>query len=331
MDGFGGGDTTFKWDLTSSSFTTLTTTPRTPGGYYGQGSVESLLKTIPASNKVIVGFGLYSESNSYISFYGDSGATRHITVVRNTSNGFLEIRRGTEGGTLLATGTQPIFTDQWNYVEVSATISDTIGEVHVRLNGKATDEVSYTGDTKNAGTATTIDRVHLYTGTGAVNDTSFSDLYILDDTGAAPNNDFLGDVVVRTLGPSGNGTYSQLMGSDANQIDNYLLVDEHPYSNTDYVGSAVVGEKDTYAMADLPGGVSTVYGVQVNGKMAKSDASLASARYLLRSGGTDYPGTTRALTTTFTGYYELHATDPATGVAWTPAGVNGIESGMEVM
>lgn len=122
-----------------------------------------------------------------------------------------------------------------------------------------------------------------------------------------------------------------LVGSDADSINNYQLVDEHPYSGTDYTGSATTGDKDTYALTDLPAGVTTVFGVQVTGKMAKSDATVAQARYLLRSGGTDYGGTTRTLTTSFTTYSDLYETDPATGVAWTASGVNNLESGMEVM
>jgi hypothetical protein len=334
MDGFGSSETAHKWDAVSSTFASLSATPRIPGMYYGQDSTGSAYKTITASAQVFMGFGFRNNSglkDTSVTFYGDSGATAHITVEHSTATGVLEIRRGAAGGTLLASGTQPLLVGQWNYVEVSVTVADAGGQVHVRINGLTTDEVSYTGDTKNAGTSTNIDRILLRAGSNGANSTWFSDVYILNSTGAAPNNNFLGDVVVRTLSPSGNGTYSQLVGSDADSVNNYLLVDEHPFSATDYVGSATPGDKDTYAMADLPAGVAAVYGVHVNGLMAKSDASLGSARLIIRSGGTDYNGTTRALTTSYTGYYELYETNPATGVAWTPTNVNNLESGMEVV
>lgn len=332
MEGFGGQDTNFKWDFGSGTGTSGTSGPRTPGGYYGTwpntGSYN-LIKNFTASNKIIVGYGWYSTfDQGPISFYGDSGATQHITVVRNGGTGFMEIRRGSSGGTLLATGTTQILNSVWNYFEISVTISDTIGEVHVRLNGKTTDEVSYTGDTKNGGTANTIDKIVFSYANGSTNRNA--DIYILNDTGTT-NNNFLGDVVVRTLGPIGNGNSSQLLGSDADSINNYQLVDERPFSSVDYVGSATTGQKDTYAIADLPAGVTTVYGMQINGSMAKSDATLAQARYVVRSGGTDYGGITRALSTSFIGYYELYETDPATGVAWTPTGVNNMETGVEIM
>ncbi|MEO5499635.1 MAG: hypothetical protein ABIR46_03990, partial [Candidatus Saccharimonadales bacterium] len=326
MDGFSYADQAYKWDVTSSTLSITTTTPRTPGGYKAQLSNNSIYKTIPSSTKVIAGMGFNTATNWWVTFYGDAGVTSHITVIRSSTTGFIEIRRGNENGTVLATGTQVTANGQWNYVEVSVTISDTVGEVHVRLNGGTTDEVSFTGDTKNGGTVNATDRLRMAGGSSNF----ISDVYVLDDTGPTLNS-FLGDVVVRTITPTGNGASSQLVGSDGNSTDNYLLVDEHGYSSVDYVGSATATQKDTYAMADLPAGVTTVYAVQVMGFMEKSDATTAQSRLLLRSGGTDYTGVTRTLTTSTTGYYELYTQDPATSAAWTPSGVNGIETGMEVL
>ena len=131
MDGFGGADGSFKWDVTSDNLTAVTgATARIPGGYAGGGSTISMYKTIPASTKVFVVIGIMTQSDPAIVFYGDSGVTLHIVVIRNQTTGFLEIRRGSTSGTLLGTGTQPIAVNQWNYIEVSATISDTVGEVH---------------------------------------------------------------------------------------------------------------------------------------------------------------------------------------------------------
>lgn len=331
MDGFSNSDVATKWGISSTGYSVGNSSPRTPGGYYGglSNNGTALRKSFPAASQVFCGLGLNTNNSVALSFFGDSAVTQHITVVRNSGTGLLEIRRGSQAGTLLATGTTVLLNGQWNYIEVSATISDTVGEVHVRLNGLGTDEVSYVGDTKNAGTNSTIDHVMLLNVNNAT--TWFSDFYLLDSTGSAPNNNFLGDVVVRTLAPSGNGTYSQLTGSDGNQVDNFQLVDERPFSATDYVGSATVSQKDTYAIGDLPAGVTTVYGIQLGGMMAKSDATLAQARYVLRSGGTDFAGLTRVLTTTYTGYYELYENNPATSGAWTPSAVNNVEAGMEVV
>lgn len=327
IEGFGGGDQALlKWDVGSAVATPSTATPRLAGNYYGN-APGALNKTIPETTQAIVGLGFYSiaSATSYVSFWGDSGATQHITVQRNTS-GFIEIRRGSTSGTLLATGTTPIAASTWFYLEASVTISDTVGQVHVRLNGAPTDEVAYTGDTKNAGTNTTIDRVSLACTFGTYN---VSDLYILDTTGTT-NNSFLGDVAVRTLSPTANGTYSQLTNSAGNSTNNYTYVDEHPYSGTDYVGSQTTGLRDTYSLADLPAGVSTVYGLQIVGFMAKNDASFGQAKLAVLSGGSLRYGANHALSTSYQSYYDLFTTNPVTGISWSVSDVNGLEAGMEV-
>jgi len=333
MDGFGAGDSRFKWDNGSYSGGAGTSSPRVPGSFYLSmvGGSNSLYKTVTPSAQLFVGLGLASDTNAAVTFYGDSGATTHITVMRDLDTGILQIRRGTSSGTLLATGTQPLYDLSWNYVEISVTISDTIGNVQVRLNGQTTNEVSYTGDTKNGGTGTTIDRVLVYAGTLPTRVTRVADVYILNSVGGGTMGTFLGDVAVRTLSPTSNGIDSGLTGSDGNQTDNYLLLDEHPYSSSDYTGSATPGARDTYGIENLTAGINTVYGVQINGFMAKSDVSLGTAKLVMRTGGNIYDGTTRALNTTYTGYYELYETNPDTATNWTVSDVDGLEAGMEVV
>lgn len=326
MDSFAGNDISTKWDAASAIYQHGTTTPRLTGGSWismGYGN-NAIYKTVPASSKIIMGCGM--RFGGFISFYGDAGATQHISVIRNTSTGLVEIRRGGTSGTVLATSSNFMPYD-WTYIEASVTISDTVGEVHVRINGANTDFVSYTGDTKNAGTATTIDRIAIAT---QINGNQISDVYILDDTGAA-NNAFLGDVGVKAMVPNGNGNSSQLVGSDGNSTDNYLLVDDTPFSSADYAGSATTGQKDTYTMSNLPAAATNVYGVQLAGNMVKSDAGVGNARLLLRSGGTDYSGNTEALSTSNATYIKLYEQDPATSAAWTVSNANSAEAGMEVM
>lgn len=324
IEGFS-DDSMAGWDTGSGTYGGIyTSDPRVPGGFYGRlNSIADLRKSFTAASEVFVGFGLTGASDICVSFLGDTGTVQHISVVRNNTTGFLEIRRGPYNGTLLATGTTGLGSAAWNYIEISATISDTVGEVHVRLNGLSTDEVSYTGDTKNGGTNDTVDKVWFD------RDAYVSDIYILDGTGST-NNTFLGDVAVRVLHPSGNGNSSQLTGSDSNQTDNYLLVDESPFSSSDYVGSATANDKDTYAMGDLPASVSTVYGMKLSGMMHKSDAGVMQSHMVLRSGGTDYSADSQVLTTTPTGYTQLYEQDPATTAAWTVSGINNMEAGMEV-
>lgn len=331
MDGFGGNDMQYKWDNGSSIAIFNSASPRVPGGYYALISGNRFFwKSVTPSAQLFVGIGISSETTCYVTFQGDSGATSHISVIRNGTTGIMEVRRGTSSGTLLATGTQPLYDLTWNYIEMSVTIADSGGNVRVRLNGQTTDEINFTGDTRNGGTSTNIDRIYLY-GSNASLVTYASDLYILNSTGSAPTNTFLGDVAVRTLAPSSNGTDSQLTGSDGDQVNNYLLVDERPYASADYTGGSTPGIRDTYGIADLTAGINTVYGIQINGSMAKSDVSLGTAKLMLRTGGNLFSGTTRALGTTFVTYSELYPINPNTVTNWTVSDVNGLEAGMEVV
>jgi hypothetical protein len=331
MDGFNSGDFAIKWSVVSG--TTSTTGPRFAGGRHWSSSsgAVSVSRDIPASSQITVGFATnatFSNQQPFVSFYGDSAITQHISVARNTTSGFLELRRGSTGGTLLATGTNVLLADTWNYIEVQVTIADAGGVVTVRVNGNTAPDISFTGDTRNGGTSTNIDRVVFGSTTGG-SSVYIDDVYILNSTGTT-NTTFLGDVRVQSIIPTGNGNRSQLLGSDADSVNNYQLVDEQPYSTTDYVGSPTVGQGDTYGMSDLAAGTTQVFGIQNNIVAAKSDATLASGRGVIRTGGTDYFGASQVLTTSYITYRDVYDQNPDTSANWTVSDVNGIEGGFEV-
>jgi hypothetical protein len=205
-----------------------------------------------------------------------------------------------------------------------------VGVCEVRLDGAATNEIAFSGDTKNAGTNTTIDTVQLTMNWGSSGPYGgLADWYICDANGTT-NNHWLGDVTVRNIKPSANGTYSQLTNSAGNQTNNYTYVDEIPASSTDYVGAYTSGLKDTYRMADLPSGIATVMGVQVNTTTRKSDANLAQVKTKFIVNGTEYTGTARALSTSSQELSELREINPNTSQLWTVGDINSIESGIEI-
>jgi hypothetical protein len=337
MDGFDAEDFSSKW--TGATTSTMTTTA---SSRFGAGKCLTNLsspsfyvtKAITPSARVTAGCACYlAQSNDYIdmAFFGDGASTRHVTITVNAATRLLEVHRGLRTGTLLATGTTAITASVWTYIEAQTTISDTTGTVTVRINGSATPDISFTGDTKNGGTNTTIDGVQFLIAPIFGANCYMDDVYILNSTGSA-NTDFLGDVRVHTLFPSNNGAYSQLTGSDGNSVDNYQLIDEEPFSSTDYAGASATGSRDTYTMANLPVGVSGVLGVQSNFVAAKSDSQLISAKPALLSGGGLYYGATRVLSAPpYCVYSDMYNTNPATSSSWTVADVNNLESGMEVV
>lgn len=329
MDGFDIGDRAIRYASGGNGTLSGTNTRFNYGlalTYNSTGTLSTFAFT--AASQVFVGAAFDLARNRHsIRFLGDARATSHITVNFFT-DGSIEIRRGTATGTVIASAIAgTIAPSVWHYVEVSCTISDTVGQVDVRVDGASTAILSFTGDTKNAGTNTTIDGVAF--DSNGTTSCAMDDLYILNSSGST-NNTFLGDVRVYALAANGNGNYSQLVGSDGNSTDNYLLVDEKPYSATDYTGSATIGDKDSYVMEDLPAGVTTVFAVQEVAIAAKSDAGAGSLKQLIRRSSTDYLTAAKALTTAYAPYLNLRETDPSTSTAWTASGVNATEAGIEV-
>ncbi len=276
--------------------------------------------------------GISSPGQQLFVFESDGGATEHITIVA-TDAGLVEARRGGGTGTLLGTSVVAVSEDTWHYLEAKVTLSDTVGVVQVRLNGVSILSLS-NQDTKNSGTKTVLDSVSLRTtgGTGGSNQdiVYWDDFYVANGAGSV-NNDFLGDTRVRCLLPNGNGNSSQLLGSDGNSTDNYLLVDEATPSTADYVGSATLDQKDTYAFGDLPDASGTIHGVQISAYATKTDAAARNLAIVTRSDGVDYDGSDVALALGTNAYVQhLRETDPDTAAAWTIAAVNAAEFGAKV-
>jgi len=333
MDGMANG--TARWSFTSNA-NLASTSPRLTGGSYivaGSSSGFVLNKSFTAVSELFVGAGLYTGSISsfpwFIFMRGDNNTTTHLTLTLN-AGGTLKLFRGGSSGTVIANGTTILSPNAWNFIEFRATIADSGGICQVRINGSTTNDIDFNGDTRNGGTATSLDTIE-FSANGAINPGIRVTDVNMRNTSGSVNNTWLGDVTVRTLTPNGNGTDSQLTGSDSDQVNNYQQVDELPASSTDYNASATSGQRDTYSFSDLPGGVSNIYALQTTMYAAKSDATAASAKSVVRTGGTNYYGATQTLTTSFVNYTDIFETNPNTTLAWTVSDVNGVESGMEVV
>jgi hypothetical protein len=138
----------------------------------------------------------------------------------------------------------------------------------------------------------------------------------------------LGDVRVYSLSPTGAGSSTQFTPSSG---ANYTTVDELPYSATDYVTSGTSGNRDTYAVADIPATAGTVFAVQSNVIAKKTDAAPISLKSALRSGASVYYGSPVSLGASDGAVTDLYTADPATSTSWTISGVNALEAGFEVV
>lgn len=301
-------------------------TPGRSGSGYYVGSAE--FRAVPAEKHAtwIIGFAYYWDGgpNFPVYFASEGRTVAHVEMTINAA-GQLEVRRGLNG-TILATSAMaaPFVPSVWRYIEMKATLSDTVGAIVVHVDEVEVINISGV-DTKNGGTETTFDS---YQTNRTGSSSRYGDVYLCTGDGVGAS-DFLGDCVVATLLPTNNGNSSVLVGSDGNSVNNYALVNEATPDSSNYVGSANTGDKDTYVFADIVYAAGTVKGVVVSSYAAKSDAGARSMRAVTRSGGTDYAGSDKTLSTTYTTYKEILETNPATAAAWTITDVNNAEFGFE--
>lgn len=262
-------------------------------------------------------------------------ATGHIGLVRRPSIRGWEVRRGVTvsnpaAGTQLISVTPNVwFPESWHYIELGAKIHDTTGWVELRQDGVTIGR--FDGDTRNGGTDGLIDLVafNQRTNGGSFN---IDDVYIINEQGTHANT-WLGDVRVYPSYPNAPGNYSQLVGSDGNSVDNYLLVDEAGTPDTtDYVGSSTDGDQDSYTFQDLPVTVGTIIAVEVRMHAAKDDTGTKQIRSLTRRAGTDSFGADKVLAAIplYQTHTEILELDPITGAAWTISNFNATEFGVEV-
>lgn len=314
------GDAGNEWKGWSGSFW-QTIAPR--WGFSGQ-AVEAfgnhdVQKILPSSySEVVVGFALKLIPNALWSGDGTFfviGSAAGDVASLGVSSGYLRFTDSV--GTDYLGPALP--TNSWMYFETK--VAQGSGQpVEVRMNG-----ASVISDTGADFGANSIDRVRLTAETLCL--MGFDDIYVLDTTGSAPLNDFLGDVVVKTLYPRADGTYADW--TPLTGTDHFAMVDEHQIDgDVSYVSDSVVGDKDSYWLNPITS--PTVYAAQLNLGARKGDAPLRQVAPLIRQGGTDYSGSTVTLSSDYLFYSWYLEQDPAGG-DWTDATINTDEFGIEVI
>jgi hypothetical protein len=296
---------------------------------FGANGLSTLPLPTPAA-QVTFGFAFRPSSgsigstgaNCYIwGIRGDAAATGHMCM-NIAFDGHLTLRRSISPlGTIIATSSAVISENVWHYLEVQATIADAGGICIVRLDG--VEVINFVGDTKNAGTLTTVSSIDL----GGIQTSYFDDFYALDGLGAAPYNTFLGDRVVKAMRPDGAGAST---GFTPSAGANYQCVDEDPWTTADYVAAAAAAT-DLYTHSDVAG-FSSVDAVQPVTYSLKTDAGVRTLRTVMRSNlGTSVESADLALPTSV-GVIQgpIRLTDPD-GVALTQALLNSAQYGVKAV
>jgi hypothetical protein len=219
--------------------------------------------------------------------------------------------RGTTA-TVLGTGTTTIVPDSEYFYEIKVTSIGATANVTVRINGVNEITLSSVDVTNTANNNV----AYLYYTAPGGSGNQFDDLYIMNTSGAAPYNDFLGIIRVETLFPTTNNSvaWTPLSSTNASNVDE-TAVD----SDTTYNSSTTPGNIDTFNHGALSSNPSTIYAVKTTSFAKKMDVSNRTYRNKLTSNVTTSNGTTYNLTTIYQMYEDIFLTDPNTAAAWANA------------
>lgn len=218
---------------------------------------------------------------------------------------------------VVAVGTNTLTSNTWYYAEGHFT--STHGEA--QLNG-----LTEIGSTAGSFGGSFHEIGFQYQVLGA--QMNVDDVYVCDTTGGI-NDHFLGDLVVETLYPISDGTYTQwtpdIGGAHWPRVSEFLIDED-----ASYVHTTTAGAKDTYGIGNPVLANTPVYGVQLNLGVRKNDAGTRTVEPVIRQSGVDHTGPLSALTIGYTFHSWLRDTDP-TGNPWTYSTVNNDEYGIELV
>jgi len=309
---------------------------RSSRGIYTGGFTANYTVDLPSQpTTVIFGFAIYlngatapaPRTDQPMLLFYDAFPTGNIHVqIQLNADRTLSARQGWSPFTIIGTTTgHSIEPTTWYYVEVKVTISDTVGQVTINVNGVERLSTSADKDTLNGSNA----YVEACRGFYAYNiPTWIDDVYICDTSGSK-NNDFLGDIRIDPLRPDGAGAHTEFTPSAGS---NYQNVDETtPDGDTTYNDGDTTNDEDSYAISNIPSPTgTTIHGVKSQITVRKTDAGTRKCKVITRSGGTDYLGDEETLSDSFQTFTKVYENNPDDSATWEDADVSGMEVGIKV-
>ncbi len=308
----------------SSGITTMTGRRSGTTALKFRTAFDSVTMTLDTQSTWILGFAfqiLGTESGPILNVNDGSGSNQLTAVITSGSN--LQLLRGGQYGTVLATSSAALSLNTWYYLEFKMTIASSGGLFELRVNEAVW--ATYTGNTNNTGVAS----ANSFKITGRTTGSAFHDVYICDGNGSL-NNTYLGDCRVDTVMPNAAGNYAQF--TTQGDSHNYINVDETPFdSDSSYNYSATAGNIDSFGCATLGAISGSILGVQENLLARKDDAGARSMAGLARISATDFVGATMPIGNSYFDYRQIWEQNPNTSAAWTTSQINGSEFGYKVI
>lgn len=280
--------------------------------------------------------GWKTSANCNVILY--DGATAQIGWRANSDGSISVYRGGTNASILIGTTATGILT-------LGSTSPDfKMIELDVVLATGATGSVNlYVADvlvltvnsvqTTNSGAAQ-VTKMELFgqlQSSGTINE-DYDDMYFNDDSGSAPENARFGEAFcVEKQVPNAAGNYSEWTKGGSIGANNFNQVDDYgTASDTDYVTSATLNQRDTYGCADLLTASGTVVGFEHNMVARKDDVATRQVTPMYRTASADFLGTAVSMTGSYVTLLERKMTNPNTGVHWSIAEINALEHGVKL-
>lgn len=224
-------------------------------------------------------------------------------------------------GVNLANGSFVYTPDTWVHLELYIKIDGSVGRVVLKINGSATPDIDFTGNTLVAGGG--VDFLGFGMPRGDLSGHKYlDDVYIRSGVST-----FLGKTRVRTLFPRAAGASTGLTPTPV--LPNYVVTQDAPDDGDSTYVEGAAAAKDTYAFSDLKP-LDVPLFVQTNIDARKTDGATRQIKTVTTT-SSEVDGATKTLAATYAGYREQYATDPADASAWTKLKIDAAEFGALVV
>jgi hypothetical protein len=228
-------------------------------------------------------------------------------------------------GAVVATTSISVHSNTWYYLEISTALSGTSNintTAVVKLNGQ---------QVINANANTGINAATLLSNSATINRHSltglcdYRDIYMNNLA-----NQFDGDIKILFVRPNGDTAVSSFAPS-AGSV-HFSLVNE-TYSDFDatYLTDATVNDLDIWDWQDIPSFTGTIKGIQISMTARKDDEGSKAFAIVTGALGTERVSQTFYLADDYICFRDTQDVDPATGVAYTVAGFNAKQFGVQVI
>lgn len=261
-------------------------------------------------------------ANAFCTIYDTTGAAPKLNL---TVNGQGQVQCYTGGG-LTPTGgvsvsttigspsaTGVIVAGAYNFVEVKFTLAVTTGIIQIVVNGVTV--ITFNGTTTSGGNTFFNSMILGSKTNGCVN--YFDDWYILDATGSAPFNTFLGNGRAQTDAPNADSSTAGLntwafttpQGTDYGNCGNI------PPNVAQYISATATGARASMRFPALS--TSRVLGLNTWFSAEQDSAGSKSLIPVFRSSTTDQNGTSVNMTGAYVYSNQISTIDPNTGLPWS--------------